>query len=886
MSFDRPLWLLALVPALGVTWFVHAIGHLSVARLQRRIALGVRTAIVAALVLALAGLRLGAGGDHVAVVFLVDRSDSVGIAGASVARDFIAEVLAAKPRTDLAGVVAFGAEPRLEFGLTDAPAFTQLTAVPAANATDLARALRLAAALFPEGARRRVVVLSDGRETDGDARREAERLADLGIVVESVVLDASSGNDALIEAVTAPGKVRKGERYRVSVTVSGPGGPAFVELFRDGRLIESLDLLLKPGRTTIPFTERATATGVHTYEARLTTTDDAVPENDRGLAAVVVEGVPRVLVIEGSRGEGRALARALRAGRLRVDVGSPPSLPPLTQLLGYQATVLVDVPAHALSPGQVRTLGAAVVDAGAGLVTVGGESSYGVGAYRGSELEKLLPVNSELTDPKRRPSIAEALVVDTSGSMGVEGGVNKTDLSRAGLARAIGSLSPEDTIGVLAFNTRSSWIIDLQQLPPPETVRAGLQRLTPGGGTDIAQAVQHAVRDLAEQDTKLKHIVLFTDGFSDDSRLVSIAEQAADEHRITLSVVAIGRQTAGVLPGMAEAGKGRFYAIKRLTDVPEVITEEVLRASRNFINEGVFPPLLAEPSALTELIGSAPALLGYVATSPKETATVALAIGKEQDPLLASWHAGLGTAVSWTSDAKARWSKRWTGWRGFRDAWTNIVRSTFPTGGTAPFGTEARFDGDRLRIAVAGEAVPGALEATARVIDPALGVVDLRLDRTGPASFSARLPARDEGSYVVLTSVTAGGAVVYRDTIAATRSYSTEYLSAGPDRALLADLAAATGGRDEVEPATAFDPAGLTRSDARTALWPLLALLAALLWPVDIGLRRLALSRHDVRAIVGSLRRHRGDHAPAEVDERVERLRAARERARQDLDQT
>ncbi|MGH2725413.1 MAG: vWA domain-containing protein, partial [Actinomycetota bacterium] len=234
MSFDEPLWLL-LLPAIaaafaGIQW----LGLSAVNARRRRWALGIRIGLAALIVLALAGLRLGGGGDRLAVVFLVDRSDSMSAAGSERAIDAVSEAVRTKGRGDLVAVVAFGKEPRLEFGMTDRPVIDRLAALPDSSATDLARALRLAAALFPEGTKRRIVVLSDARETQGDARREAARLAREGIVVEGITIEPPGGADALIEALDAPGRVKRGESYPVAATIfSSQAGPAHLEITRD-----------------------------------------------------------------------------------------------------------------------------------------------------------------------------------------------------------------------------------------------------------------------------------------------------------------------------------------------------------------------------------------------------------------------------------------------------------------------------------------------------------------------------------------------------------------------------------------------------------------------------------------------------------------------------
>ena len=72
----------------------------------------------------------------------------------------------------------------------------------------------------------------------------------------------------------------------------------------------------------------------------------------------------------------------------------------------------------------------------------------------------------------------------------------------------------------------------------------------------------------------------------------------------------------------------------------------------------------------------------------------------------------------------------------------------------------------------------------------------------------------------------------------------------------------------------------LTATNRFTDLWPLLLVLALLLWPLDIALRRVSIGRRELAAArgwVGGSRRRRGAAAPRTAT--GEGLLAARERA-------
>ena len=129
------------------------------------------------LVLALSGLVLVRPLDRQATVLLLDASASV-----TPVRDQVEAAartaVAGLSRGNVLGVVAVGER---SAGGGDAIGRAALSAGwrPACPAppTDLASGLRLAGALLPEGYAGRVALISDGRQTRGDAVAAARELA-------------------------------------------------------------------------------------------------------------------------------------------------------------------------------------------------------------------------------------------------------------------------------------------------------------------------------------------------------------------------------------------------------------------------------------------------------------------------------------------------------------------------------------------------------------------------------------------------------------------------------------------------------------------------------------------------------------------------------------
>ena len=122
------------------------------------------------LILSLAGSQLVRAADELAVVFLVDASDSISPAQAETAETYIRTALETMTPSDQAAVILFGSNALVERPMSGLAELAPVSSVPQALQTDVAEAIRLGMALFPAGSARRLVILSDGTATVGNTR--------------------------------------------------------------------------------------------------------------------------------------------------------------------------------------------------------------------------------------------------------------------------------------------------------------------------------------------------------------------------------------------------------------------------------------------------------------------------------------------------------------------------------------------------------------------------------------------------------------------------------------------------------------------------------------------------------------------------------------------
>ena len=848
MRFERPLVLLAIPVVVGLVWAIARRGRHTVPTRQHRWAVAARLVAVVLLTVAAAGPFLERGVSTRSVLFLVDRSESVGAGLRDLQEAFLTDALGDPDARARAGIAVFGAEVRLDRSVGPVRDFDGIRTEVDGSATDLAGALVSSASLLPTEGSRRVIVLTDAVPTSQGVEAAAERLAAEGIAVDVVVGDTSQSADALVETVQVPATARQGERVPVTAVIrSNQAGTAEVVFRRsDGSTVEQT-VELQPGRNEVTVELPVEGAGFDIVGVEVDAPFDTRGENDTSSGVFRVLGPARVALVEGVAGEADELQRALEASGMTVDLRS--SIPGDEELLAFDAVVLVNVPRPTDDEG--AALASYVEDLGRGLVVVGGDRAFGMGAYHETPIEEILPVSSDPDDLVRRQPVAEVLVIDSSGSMGAchcdqgdfaEGGIPKTDIAKAGAQAAIEALSPEDSVGVVTVAGGTDWVLPLQRRPEAEAVTTALAPITANGDTEIARGLEAALDELAGVEGSLRHIVLFTDGWDpNEANLVPLARRIADEG-VTLSVLGTGEGSGSTLRRMADVGGGRFYPGEELATVPEIFVEETLTAARSLVNEGSFLPALGAASPVTADLEAAPPLLGYVATKAKATASVPLQVGPG-DPLLATWQRGLGRATAWTSDATTRWSAGWVSWEGFVDFWGTLVQEVIPAGREVP--PEVTVGGGEIGIRFdAGEPVlEGA--AVARVRGPSGDVQVVPLTQTGESSFTGNAPAPEPGAYWVAVTLERPDGTGLTSSAGAVSGYAEEFAFRQPDLPLVAAVAETTGGRVGITPGDVFDEAP-TRGAALQpiASWLLLAGLALFL--ADVALRRLVFSAEDV----------------------------------------
>ncbi len=874
MRFTNPLALLLfLVIPLVVSLGWPARGP---SRRREVLSLALRILIITCLVFSLAGLEIRRAANSLATVFLVDISDSMPETTLSAAVQYTRQALQSMHPDDQAAIIAFGGNALVERPMSTSRDFTRLSSVPATNQTDLEEAIRLGLALYPPDAGKRMVILSDGAATSGDAAQAVRLAQNSGVHLLFVPFVTTPGAEVLIADLEAPTHLRQGDQFDLNLTLqaSQPTSTG-IQVIAGDQVVYQGQYPLNRGTQSFSLPLVAGEPGFVTYRVLLDPQQDSFYQNNEAAAFSQVAGPPKVLIVAsqpgellGFQGEARPdeftpLVNALQSTGFLLDRLPPSGLPSeLPLLANYAAVVLVDVPARQLSQRQMTSLQHYVRDLGGGLVVVGGPTSYGVGGYFRTPLEASLPVEMQIKDEQRRPSLAMIFVIDHSGSMSESsGGAAKIELAKEAAIRSVDLLSPTDRVGVVAFDDSASWVVPITELSNPSQVQNAIASIRAGGGTDILAGLQAVAQQLPGDPASVKHIILLTDGGADPTGIPELVQSLHDQYNITLTTVGVGRDAAQFLPGLAEIGGGRYHFAADPGSIPSIFTEETSLATRSYIIEETFYPQQTADSPILTGIQAVPPLYGYVGTTGKESAQTIL-VSDQGDPILAAWQYGLGKAVAFTSDASGRWAQAWVSWQGFPVFWSQVVRYVVgePMGSTTDIQVTMQGEEAQLVVEARSPDQPAYLngyDLRANLVAPDGESLELILQQVAPGRYQGTFHPQQQGVYLI--RVTGSPPDTRQQTpdqppIAETTGwvlpYSPEYRQPGSNTDLLLRLLNQTAGSAAPGQLTSGEPAEVFQRDfpmpkASRPIWPWLVGLAACLLPLDIAARRLVITTRD-----------------------------------------
>jgi uncharacterized protein YegL len=508
----------------------------------------------------------------------------------------------------------------------------------------------------------------------------------------------------------------------------------------------------------------------------------------------------------------------------------------------YDAVILSDVSAKSLDTRAMLALETYVRDEDGGLIFAAGETSYGEEGYTDTVVERILPVQFRVEEKWKDLSLI--VVLDKSYSMYGK----KIALAKEATKAALDLLEETHRFGVVTFDWNPYVTIPLQLATNKEWIKDGISRIQASAQTNIYPALERAFEQLLESPSKVKHVILLSDGKTYPDDYEELLTRMT-EKEITVSSVAVGEEAdRELLANIAEWGNGRSYFIEDAEKVQQIFIEETQIALEATLVEESFSPLVKREIEAFKGIdfATAPPLKGYVSTLPRDAAEVILE-AQDEDPLLARWHYGIGRSVAFMSDVKNRWAVDWLNWEGYGKFWSQLVRETARRhhGAEVDFKVDRRGNAAEVVLSVVDESgrYPRDLEPALRITGPSADVQTVPLRQTAPGRYRASVPVSISASSPWRFELDAKGIPEEAlDQAGRTRTvfypYPDEYRFYPPDVEKLEVLSRETGGKVGPSIEEIFE-VGDERASVPTALAPWLTGMALVLYLLDIAVRRM-----------------------------------------------
>ena len=764
-------------------------------RLERKTNPGLaalRLGAITAALLAIAGVSapLPTSGRNLTLLF--DVSASLGPELAEKERAAAVKLVEGLDATDRVAIITFAGSPRVDAGLEPRQlALTSLAAVSFHaqddNATDVQAALAAGAQLLErQPGSSAQYLFTDGRANRGG---DLAHLAPGPFPVSAVPLGQTL-EGVVLQGLDLPSSARPGEAVRVVWRGQSEKERSLkFSLVIDGQTV-ALQTATVGTAGAVAFSFVAGQAGTQKVEVSVADEGGRPLPSAGATAPLDVEGRNAVLVVQRSPS---SVAPALMRQGFPVLTRAPKGLP--NQAAGYQglsAVVLDNVPATSLTADQQQTLQQWVAGGG-GLLVIGGDASLGRGEYFDSKLEDLLPVQ---TDTRRRLQFTRTrvlFVVDHSGSMSDDvGQTTKLRAAVGGITQTLQELTAQDEVGILQFDTTATWVLPFTPVTKKATVLAALDSFSEGGGTDLAVALEEAVRAFSHPGPVKRQVILMTDGLSpgEDPAFRAFAERMRAA-QVSVGIVGIGNEVNDTLLESLASRSGGVYYHAQGEDLPTILHKETVRVTRELLQEGTFVPLAVGNDPLQDVGGTLPPVRGYLVTQAKPLSRTLWEVERPdggRDPLLADWRYGAGRVAVFASDSGSRWLKSWSGLAVLNRFWGQTVRSLETPDRDRNLKVAVKVSASVARVAV--EALDaGRLKTGSRLVARS-GNQTFALGETAPGEYQASIPV-EQGLSLITVSDEAGSG---RTWAWAWNPSGSELAQGGADWAGLGHLTSTTGG--------------------------------------------------------------------------------------------
>ena len=738
------------------------------------------------------------------------------------------------------------------------------------TATNLEEALLYTTEKFRPEAYKRIVLISDGNETDGEAINTIETLMQEGITVDVINLEADFPVEISLTGLNYVDNTYLNREEVVEVLINSSSATnVTVDLYKDNSVIESTDTHLSNGLNVVEFSLDTSIAGNFQYKVEIKAQDgsefnDTFSENNARSFVQNVSGDFNILFLGTSNSQLNAFEEmAGLSGETTIEsyIGKKDVPYTLDELIEYDEIILSDIDLLTLNNYEefVENLSTAVSVYGKSVFTfdsthVGNDNDPALVLYN-----DLLPVQYQPDDSR-----ALVLVLDSSGSMGG----NNLDMVIAGAKEVVSKLGLNDSIAVVTFESNTSVPVTMTTIRNEENrldIMDKIDRITDGGGTTMLGALREAYKQIQGVTAEYKDIVLLSDGDAGDNpKDLEEYVTSMSFSNISSSFINVDAENsdgAELMKTLAKLGNGQYRYCASYTDLKDIMVDTIEEETMEPIIEKDSPiiyQIAEDPSLVGGVLNNLENVTGYNYCRMKSGANTVLAVqyihtNSENElnvmaiPLYAYWDFGAGKVSSFTSSLDTNWTRDFWNAESGKTFFKNIVNQSLPERYNKSFlNVEFEAKGSSSKISVTPNVDTKNTKVSVQVSSDnktESSTYDLVYDGR---SFSYDIPTPEVGFYNItisfsrLNSETNEYELIETTSITYSFDYSSEFNFFDDSKnTLLNQIASQCGGSILAENNVHFDISDNQLTEASyisLMVWILLA--AVVVYLVDITIRK------------------------------------------------
>lgn len=685
INFQNPLYLLALIPlfALFISLFF-LINKNAKKRVRNIVSLVLHLIICTLFVFSGANLRVLNASTKTNVFILADVSYS-NEENYNKIDDYIRQIQNQLDLGTKMGVICYGKNYELLTHLGQHFSSIKKNKVDT-SATDLEGALLYANSLFPENDIKRLIIISDGSETDNNALNALEELLNNQVYIDAIYLKRPlQKNEIQINQVsyTEHTFLNHSEIAKVSIQASESCNTE-ATLYVNGEKISQGNLKLSKGINILSFDLNTSEAGIYRYAIVLEAKDHNIKNNMYYFRQEVKENI-NVLLLASSRQEQAELTKLYGDSANITAYVNTLNIPTrLEELCVYDEIVLSNVNAVKFNHHEefITNLELFVSYYGKSVLTFGATYSNGYSNEYMKKYNNMLPVQFEASTAR-----CLALVIDTSASMIDQ---NRLEMAKQGAIACLDLLSTQDYVTVISFAEDTRVVQPLTSAGNRETIIAAIESMRTSYATMMNAGLQRAYAQIKNTNFDNKEIILLSDGMpnEDEGDILRTVQNMAKDN-IKTSVINIScLQGDSFMQDIAKIGNGSYYFVRNANNLVNIILSTVAGDIANTEIEGNFAISVRQSNdkVLDHVNTEFPNITGYNYSRIKGSSNTVLTVPYENEdggiqdlPLFAYWKYGKGKVSSFTSSIGDMWTKEFRDSENGKQFILNVLDNALPT---------------------------------------------------------------------------------------------------------------------------------------------------------------------------------------------------------------